>query len=170
MSTRAPSQPSISERPQQRGGIQEHICVLCCSIKGGRRRGRKNEHVPIARKTKLGGGPLKGSFFFEGVQNAAHRRCGTLQTQRSERGGTGQPWISRRSCPDGRALASMRAPSRSGISEGSQQRGGARPGSQAKLPNSRKPSAMKDQVTEASISQSMRGGEERNDVDKSMHK
>ena len=71
---------------------------------------------------------------------------------------------------DKRALASMRAPSRSGISEGSQQRGGARPGSQAKPPNSRKPSAMRDQVTEASISQSTKGGEERKDVTESMHK
>ena len=127
--------------------------------KEGRRRGRKHVHVPIARKTKLGVGPRRVI--------CCSRGCKTLRTDaaahckrkgvREER--TGRPWISRRSCPDRRALASMRAPSRSGISGGSQQRGGARPGSQAKLPNSRKPSAMKDQVTEASISQSGRGEE-----------
>ena len=56
---------------------------------------------------------------------------------------------------DKRALASMRAPSRSGISESSQQRGGAGPGPQVKLPNSRKPLAMNGKVTEASKAQSV---------------
>ena len=31
----------------------------------------------------------KNYLLFVGVQNAAHRHCGTLQTQRSERGGLG---------------------------------------------------------------------------------
>ena len=47
--------------------------------------------------------------------------------------------------------------SRSGISKSLQQRGGAGPGPQVKLPNSCKPSAMNHQLTEASIFQSVRG-------------
>ena len=64
----------------------------------------------------------------------------------------------------------MRAPSQSDISEGSQQRGEARPGSQAKLLNSREHSAMKDQVTEASKTQSVKGGGKGEDQTKSMHR
>ena len=94
----------------------------------------------------------KNILLFAGVQNAAHRHCGTLQTQRSERGGlgglgsqdapvrTGGPWHRCERHPD---QAPARARSR-----------------EEEILNSCAPSAMNDQVTEASKTQSERRGGE----------
>ena len=116
--------------------------------------------------------PMPKNMFV--VQGGAKRCAQTLrhtastEEKRERLGGLGSQDALVRTGQDGPGIDA--SASWSGISDSLQQRGGAGPGPQVKLPNSRKPSAMNHQVTEASIIQSRMGGGERKLVTKSMHK